>query len=116
MRELSLTRSQMAAYLDHQAVYERRKSKKSSLKVQLLAALVLLLALSMRVWIKVKSTDLGYELGKERSQMVELDMAKRELELQLSVILRPDSLGQLAAAKLGLRPLDSSQAFKIEME
>jgi hypothetical protein len=46
--------------------------------------------------MKLEATDLGYQLARERSKTVELDMERRELELQRSVLLRPDSLSKSA--------------------
>jgi hypothetical protein len=103
----------MAVYLDYQAVYCDRRTVAVSLKLQLIAAVLLLGALCWRVWIKVESTDLGYQLARERQETMSLDMQRRELELQLSVLLRPDSLFRTAHEKLGLERLNSDHARKL---
>jgi hypothetical protein len=103
----------MAVYLDYQAVYCDKRTSVVSLKLQLAAAVFLLGALCWRVWIKIESTDLGYQLARERQEMVSLDMQRRELELQLSVLLRPDSLFRMAHEKLGFDRLNADHARKV---
>lgn len=86
----------MAVCLQYQSVYVKRESTAVSVRVQVLAACALLMVLGARVWMKLEATDLGYQLARERSKTVELDMERRELELQRSVLLRPDSLSKSA--------------------
>lgn len=86
----------MAVCLQYQSVYVKRETAVVSLRVQVAAAVVLLAVLGARVWMKLEATDLGYQLARERSRMVELDMERRELELQRSILLRPDSLSASA--------------------
>ena len=92
----------MAVCLNYQEVYARRGSAFVSSKLHLVAALFLLTSLAVKVWIKLESTDLGYQLARERQKTVELDMQRRELELQLSVLMRPDNLSRAAREKVGL--------------
>ena len=92
----------MAVCLNYQEVYVRRSSAIVSSRLHLLAALFLLVSLAAKVWIKLESTDLGYQLARERQKTVELDMQRRELELQLSVLMRPDNLSRAAREKVGL--------------
>jgi len=103
----------MAVCLEYQAVYCSRKDHAVSLRTQIAAALFLLIVLCSKVWVKVESVDLGYQLARERNTAVALDMERRELELQLSVLLRADNLAHRAAARLGLQPLNGRQAVKI---
>ncbi|RIL10301.1 MAG: hypothetical protein DCC75_04640 [Proteobacteria bacterium] len=103
----------MAVCLDYQQVYYRRRVKVVPLKYQIFAALALLLALSVKVWIKTNITDMGYQLAKERQHMIDLDMQRRELELKLSVVTRPDELSRLAKQRLGLQALNPKQARKL---
>lgn len=103
-----------AMCLDYQTVYCRRRQIIISVKLQLLAATFLLASLAAKVWIKVESTDLGYQLAKAREQTVELDMQRRELELGLSVLKRPDNLARAGRERLGFRPLNPGQARKIK--
>lgn len=90
----------MAVCLQYQSVYVKREAAVVSLRVQIFTAVALLLVLGARVWVKLESTDVGYQLARERSKTIELDMQRRELELQRSVLLRPDSL-TAAARQMG---------------
>lgn len=103
----------MAVCLDYQAVYCRKTNFMISVRVQLFAALLLLCALSAKVWIKIESTDLGYRLAKERQITIELDMERRELELARSVLLRPDNLTRVSKQRLGLDLLNPEQARRM---
>lgn len=103
----------MAVCLDYQAIYCRRRSAVLSWWAQLLAATLLLITLITRVWIKIESTDLGYQLARERQSTVQYDMERRELELQRSVLLRPDRLAKEARERLGMGQLKTEQARKI---
>lgn len=103
----------MAICLDYQSVYCRKERVALSRKVQVGAAVFLLATFVAKVWLSTQVTDLGYRIARERQRTVELDMERRELELQLSVLLRPDTLAEAATEKLGLKPLDPKQARKI---
>ena len=105
----------MAICLDYQAVYRSKQSVYLSLPLQVLAALLLLLTLVCKIWLSVQVTSLGYRVAKERQHTIELDMARREAELQLSVLLRPDNLAQAAADRLNLKPLDPKQARRVNL-
>ena len=104
----------MSVCLDYQAVYQKRRTIVVSVRTQLIAAIFLLLALAFKVWLRVESTNLGYLIGKEKQITVELDMERRELELQLSVLKRGDNLSRQANIQLGLLPLNPRQARKIQ--
>ncbi|MDZ4784650.1 MAG: hypothetical protein SGJ02_01110 [bacterium] len=84
-----------------------------SLKVQLFLALILIIALSAKIWIRSEATQVGYLLASERQRAIDVDMKRRELELQKSFYLRPDNLAELAFSKLGLLPLNPAQAKKV---
>jgi hypothetical protein len=81
--------------------------------VQLVGAVVLLALLGVRVWAKLEATDLGYSLARERQKTVALDMERRELELQRSVLMRPDSLSKAARDKVGLAEHSLEQTLKV---
>ena len=104
----------MAVCLDYQTIYYRRQPAFISVRWQILACLLLLTALAGKVWIRIESTDYGYRLAKERQRTVALDMERRELELQLSVLLRPDNLAAQAKKRLGLVALNPKQTWKVE--
>jgi len=60
--------------------------------------------------MKLEATDYGYQIARERQRTVSLDMERRELELQVSVLLRPDSLAKAAHEKVGLELRVAPQA------
>ena len=103
----------MAVCLDYQAIYCRRSSAVTMWWMQLSVAVMLLATLCAKVWVQLESTDLGYQLARERQHTVELDMQRRELELERSVLLRPDHLQKRAEANLGMKLLSAQQARKI---
>ena len=103
----------MAVCLDYQSVYHRRRSFVLSVRLQIIAASLLLLVLVGKVWIKIETTNLGYQLAEQRQRTIEYDMQRRELNLQLSVLMRPDNLERLAHERLGLETLDAQRARKI---
>lgn len=105
--------SGMALCLNYQAVYIRRSAAVASTRMHVLGAVALLAALSAKVWIKLESTDLGYALARERQQTVDLDMERRELELQRSVLLRPDNLTKAARERLGLADHDVARTITL---
>jgi hypothetical protein len=103
----------MAVCLQYQSVYVKREAAVVSLRVQIAAAVLLLAVLGARVWMKLEATDLGYQLARERSRMVELDMERRELELQRSILLRPDSLSAAARKMAALDDSGVEQSFRV---
>jgi hypothetical protein len=103
----------MAVCLQYQSVYVKREAARVSGKVQLCGAVILLALLGAKVWAKLEATDLGYSLARERQKMVALDMERRELELQRSVLMRPDSLAKSAREKVGLSEHNLGQTLKV---
>lgn len=103
----------MAVCLQYQSVYVKREAAVVSLRVQVVAAMALLLVLGARVWMKLEVTDVGYQLARERSRTVELDMERRELELQRSVLLRPDSLATSARTLAHLEDHAAVRSFRL---
>ncbi len=103
----------MAVCLQYQSVYVKREATRVSSKVQLLGAVLLLALLGVKVWAKLRATDLGYSLARERQSMVAMDMERRELELQRSVLMRPDSLAKSAREKVGLSEHKLGQTLKV---
>jgi hypothetical protein len=103
----------MAVCLQYQSVYVKRETTRVSGKLQLVGAVVLLALLGVKVWAKLEATDLGYSLARECQRTVALDMERRELELQRSVLMRPDSLSRTAREKVGLDENSLGQTLKI---
>jgi len=83
------------------------------LRVQLMGALILLLALVVKIWIRVETTDQGYALSRERQSMVELDREQRDLTFQLATLMQHDNLRALASERLGMRPSNEQQVWKL---
>ena len=86
------------------------------MRLHLCAALLLLAALGVKVWIKVVMTDVGYELAAERRQAIEFDMEKRELMLQKSVLHRPDQLTRMASERIQMQPYNPGQVQRVVAE
>ena len=105
----------MSVCLEYQSVYCPEPLRVSRATFSITAAVFLLVALGLRIWIKVETTELGYELAALRSHTIELDMERREYELQLSLIKRPDNLARRALEDLDLVPLNPSQARKVSL-
>jgi len=103
----------MAVCLEYQSIYAPRREVAVSVRMQVLAGSCLLIALLAKVWVKIEATEVGYQLAKEQRQTVELDMQRRELELQKSILLRPDQLRAAASARLGLQPLNPQRARRM---
>ena len=103
----------MAVCLDYQNVYQQRSWFEVPSKIQVLLLLILMAVLVLKVTLRVQATDLGYRLAEERKRTIALDMERRDLELQLSLLLRPDALARAARERIGLVPLNPSQARRI---
>ena len=103
----------MSVSLEYQLVYNRKRSVTVPLHLQIVAVALLLFSLSARIWVKVENTDAAYRLARERQAAVSLDMERRELELQVSLLLRPDALAREAQKRLGLGNLKAGQARKL---
>ncbi len=103
----------MAICLDYQSVYTRPAERVVSVRLQFGAGLLLILALTLKVWVKLESVDLGYKLAEQRQMLLALDMERRELELERSVLLRPDALQARARAELGLRNVSAQNAIEV---
>src|SRR5688572_12622613 len=100
----------MTLILDYQPIYHEHSSFFNRWLCTVIACVLLLSVLSIKVWIKLESIQLGYELAGQREETVRLDMQRRDLELQRSILLRPDVLRSRAAKELGLRELNLSHA------
>ena len=81
------------------------------MRLYVLAISVFLLLLGFRIALRVEGYILGYRLADARQTTVELDMERRDLELQLSVLSRPDRLRRLAQDRLGLQDAQPHQVY-----
>jgi hypothetical protein len=102
-----------AVSLNYQAVYIRKSSSLASTRFHVVAGLVLFAALATKVWVALAAKDYGYSLAHERSLTVELDMERRELELQRSILLRADTLAIAAKKKVALEDHDPARTIRI---
>ncbi len=103
----------MSVCLSYQSVYCDRYSSASSVRCRVGALILLLAVFAFKVMIKVQETDLGYALSQERERATELTLDKRELQLQLSVVTRPDLIREEAREQLGLEDLRPEQARRV---
>lgn len=105
----------MSVCLSYQSVYCDRYSSATAVRYQVAALGVLLAVLAFKVMIKIEETDLGYELSQARRHHSQILLDKQELQLQLSVITRPDIIRKEASARLGLRELQPQQVKRVKL-
>jgi cell division protein FtsL len=74
---------------------------------------VLFAVLVFKVWVHMQARDLGYELAEARAISRDLDMQRREFELQRSVLVRPDYLASAAQNQLGMAALTSDRVRRV---
>ena len=103
----------MTPTLSYQLVYAPRRQAVASLPLNVVAVVLLVGIFGVKIWIKTQITETGYELSRSRDQMIAYDMKRRELELQRSVLLRPDAIAREAHQRLGLTTLRPSQARRV---
>ncbi|HMO02688.1 MAG TPA: hypothetical protein PKD37_07250 [Oligoflexia bacterium] len=102
----------MSISLSNQLIIARRLPKALPLSLQLALCLVFLISLALRVWIKVETTHLGYQIAESRQLAAELTAAIAEYQMQISVLKsRSRILG--AVADLGLKSANSKQIRKV---
>ncbi|WKZ56634.1 MAG: hypothetical protein QY326_07855 [Bdellovibrionota bacterium] len=106
----------MAIALEYQTVYCPTHVRTQSLRWHVVAAVFLMLALASKIWVKLEITDLSYALSAEKTRAMGLDMERRELELQRSVLLREDRLARLAQERLQLTLPARGQVMKLRIE
>jgi len=98
----------MAVSLQYQTVYCHRDRVLKPATMTMVAVAVLLLILTFKIWIKAGIVDVGYELAEVKKHNNYLVMKRSELELQQSILLRPDHIKK-SARNLGLTPVVSEQ-------
>lgn len=95
-------------------IIQRKKpflSRRSA--VASLATMALLLPLLFLVGVRVAQLQAAYSIAKLETQRVELDQERRVLELEISVLKRPDRIERLAETKLGLNPPSEAQFLRL---
>jgi hypothetical protein len=103
----------MAVCLEYQSVLAKPKQEHLPIKVQVAVVVILAVALASRIWVKHECTDLGYKLAEEKEFTIALDLKRRELELEHSVLLRRDSLENQANSRLKLMEPHPDQIIQI---
>ena len=85
----------------------RRLRRPSPRAVGWVAALAV--AAALQVWLHLKTTELGYELGIIRKVEHRLIGERGELEAELAALTSPQALDAAARTRLGLRPPQHGQ-------
>ncbi|MCB0337785.1 MAG: hypothetical protein KDD62_15820 [Bdellovibrionales bacterium] len=104
---------EMAAYLDYQSVYCRKKKVGYNWSAAFFAGSLLFVILAIKVAFKLQATSLGYDLAQAQKETVELDTERRDAELQRSVLLQPAGLEERAVKSLVLMPYNSAKIIRI---
>ena len=105
----------MSVYVGQLAIQkEQTKQEVTNISLFLLAGICLVAAMGFRVWVKIATIDQGYQLAALRTEAVELDMQRRELELQLSVVTRPDTLSVLAKNEFNFSAPAATQVIRYQ--
>lgn len=103
----------MVVGLSRAVVLEPERSNVATLRWQVLLVALLLSALVTRVWVRCEVTQIGYDLAEEHSVAVTLDMERRELELERSVLMKPDALTARASQQLGLQLGSPAEFYRV---
>jgi hypothetical protein len=79
-----------------------RAARSRATRLNLLAGVVVLLAMLLHVWTGLTVGTLGYELSRARDLGQRLDRQLNELTLENSGMMKPDVLAEEAHRRLGL--------------
>lgn len=79
-----------------------RAARARTTRVNLLAGVVVLLAMLLQVWTGLSVGTLGYELSRAHDLTQRLDRQLNELTLENSGMMKPDLLAEEARRRLGL--------------
>ena len=72
---------------------------------------VLAVVAAVEVWLHLKTTELGYELGLIRQVSLRLVGERGELEAELATLTSPRALDMVARTRFGLRPPQQGQVM-----
>lgn len=103
----------MSVCLEYQSVYLDRYTTGSKAKLHVLAIFLLIVSFSYKVWIKLETVEVGYQIAELRESMQHLDFERQELELQYSVATRPDLLTARAYNELNLKQARTDQVIRV---
>jgi hypothetical protein len=85
-----------------QALREERKSERVFLTLWTLAVLAATAAFTLHLGLRVKSVELGYELGREQARVARLREVKHVLELEVASHKTPERIDFVARTLLGM--------------
>jgi hypothetical protein len=86
-----------------------RAARSRATRINLLAGIVILLAMLFHVWTGLAVGTLGYELSRARDLGQRLDRQLNELSVENSGLMKPDVLADEAHRRLGLVSPQSGQ-------
>jgi cell division protein FtsL len=81
---------------------EERKSERTFLTMWTLAVLAATTAFVLHLGLRVKSVELGYELGREHGRVARLREVKHVLELEVASHKTPERVDFVARTLLGM--------------
>ena len=81
---------------------EERKSERTFLTMWTLAVLAATTAFVLHLGLRVKSVELGYELGREQARVARLREVKHVLELEVASHKTPERVDFVARTLLGM--------------
>lgn len=81
---------------------EERKSERTFLTMWTLAVLAATAAFVLHLGLRVKSVELGYELGREHGRVARLREVKHVLELEVASHKTPERVDFVARTLLGM--------------
>ena len=84
------------------ALREERKSERVFLTLWTLAVLAATAAFVLHLGLRVKSVELGYELGREHGRVARLREVKHVLELEVASHKTPERVDFVARTLLGM--------------
>jgi cell division protein FtsL len=74
--------------------------------------LVLVGLCMVQVWLRLQVVDVGYELSAARQMQERLEQQRRELEVELAMLLDRAHLAELATKRLGMREPEKGQVVE----
>jgi cell division protein FtsL len=74
--------------------------------------LVLVALCMVQVWLRLQVVDVGYELSAARQMQERLEQQRRELEVELAMLLDRSHLAELATKRLGMREPEKGQVVE----
>jgi cell division protein FtsL len=73
-----------------------------------LGAFLLVLCVA-RVWLRLETVNLGYELSSARQMQLRLEHERQELEVEIATLRDPARIADIARRRLGMRDPEKGQ-------